>query len=83
MRKRSLYQCLNAKVLGDKIYCSKGHKLGGVKGGRLDVLRLIRGEPLELSICQDCPDYDEMGPPVPKEERGWANLEQEEIKSEQ
>jgi len=37
----------------------------------IDVRRLARGEPLAYNICQSCPDFDGMGPPVPSEERGW------------
>lgn len=71
--KRNLYQCLNAKVLGDKIYCAKGHALFPHSDLPLveNIKRLIRGAPLELSSCQDCPDYLEMGPSIPKGERGW------------
>jgi len=75
--KRSLYQCFNAKVKGGDISCAKGHEVfKGEHGGRtnysrIPVLRLKRGAPLELGICLNCPDYDEMGPPVPREERGW------------
>jgi len=69
--KRSLYQCFNAKVNGHMIYCSKGYKLRRSDDGHIGIKRLIRGAPLELSVCQSCADYDEMGPPVPKEERGW------------
>jgi len=67
--KRSLYQCFNAKVLGDEIYCDKGHLSE-------NILRLARGTPLELSICQTCSDYDEMGPPIPKDERGWLSIKE-------
>ena len=66
--KRSLYQCYNARVRGEQIYCSKGHKFPSVASYQ----SLIRGAPLELSCCQNCEDYDEMGPPVPAGERGWA-----------
>ena len=71
--KRSLYQCSNAKVLGDKISCSEGYQLEKRFGGEngLNIIRLARGAPLELAICQGCPKYDEMGPPIPPEERGW------------
>lgn len=70
--KRSLYQCLNAKVLGDNIYCAKGKAISKAKNPKLHIRQLMRGFPLEMSICQDCLDYDEMGPPIPKEERGWV-----------
>ena len=68
--KRSLYQCLNAKVKGKRLYCSKGHEFSL----HASILALARGAPLELSCCQNCEDYDEMGPPVPAGERGWAKL---------
>lgn len=69
--KRTLYQCLNAKVQGEHICCSKGYSFPAI-GGCLKLLRLQRGDVLALGVCQKCPDYDEMGPPIPKEERGWA-----------
>jgi hypothetical protein len=69
--KRSLYQCFNAHVKDDRIYCSKGYNIGRAKDGTIPLVKLARGAPLEPSICQKCADYDEMGPPVPKEERGW------------
>jgi len=75
MSKRSLYQCFNARVKGDRIYCAKGYRLSGRSGdGTMNIRRLSRGEPLELAICRECINYDEMGPPVPKEERGWVHL---------
>jgi protein-arginine kinase activator protein McsA len=74
--KRSLYQCLNAKVMEDRIHCSKGHALSVMSSdGTVATTKLMRGEPLELTVCQNCPDYDEMGPPVPKNERGWVGME--------
>ena len=73
-RSRSLYCCFNAKVHGDKIYCDKGYKLGHAPDGILSINRLIRGTPMECGECKDCPDYDEMGEPVAREDRGWASL---------
>jgi len=73
MSKRSLYQCFQAKVKGDRIFCAKGHDLSKMTGD-IAVTRLVRGEPLELAVCQDCNDYDEMGGPVAPEDRGWAHL---------
>ena len=69
MTKHSLYQCFNAKVKGN-IYCSKGHPLGRIP--IINIERLARGDALELSSCQNCPDYDEMGPPVAPQDRGWV-----------
>lgn len=71
MTKRSLYQCSNARIKGDKIYCKAGKVLVSVAKGNVSIKRLARGTPLELTVCQSCTDYDEMGPPVPPEERGW------------
>ena len=62
---RSLYQCLNAKVNDESIQCPVG---------KIDknVRELARGAPLEMSGCQACLEYDDMGPPVKKSERGWV-----------
>lgn len=71
MAKHSLYQCLNAKVLGEKIYCNKGYNW---KKFGVTIRQLERGDPLKFTVCQQCPDYDRMGPSVPDGERGWLNL---------
>jgi hypothetical protein len=73
--KRSLYCCLHAKVLDDRIRCAVGHPLNKArKDGTINILTLVRGEPLELAVCQKCNDYDEMGGPLPPDDRGWAHL---------
>ena len=75
MPKRSLYQCYHAKVRGRKIFCAKGHRLNKIsKDGSILAAALARGAPLEFEICQHCTDYEEMGPPIPRSERGWAKL---------
>jgi hypothetical protein len=72
--KRTLYECSHARVLGKRIYCNKGYLLSlKSDDGGLDSRRLVSGEPLTLNICQQCSDFDTMGPPVPKAERGWLN----------
>ncbi|MDD5510800.1 MAG: hypothetical protein PHI12_08320 [Dehalococcoidales bacterium] len=71
---RSLYQCSNAKVNGKEIYCAKGKAIGTGKGGKLNIEQLMSGKPLERRICQTCADYNEMGPPIPPEERGWMQM---------
>jgi len=70
--KRTLYECSHARVGGNRIYCGKGHvfSLKSNNSG-LDAKRLARGDPLVLAVCQDCSDFDSMGPPIPDEERGW------------
>ncbi|MFC1980358.1 hypothetical protein ACFLVS_05915 [Chloroflexota bacterium] len=71
-KKRTLYECAHARVNGDRIRCRKGHPLlVRTEDNGIDVKRLARGEPLTYNICQKCPDYDCMGPPVLAEERGW------------
>ena len=71
--KRTLCECSHARVGGNRIYCDKGYvfSLKSNNGG-LDVKRLARGDPLALAVCQDCLDFDSMGPPIPEEERGWV-----------
>ena len=72
MTKRTLYECLHAKVKGKRINCDKGHPLSlKSDNGGLDIRRLAKGEQLALGVCQECPDFDSMGPPVPEEEKGW------------
>jgi len=72
--KRSLYECFNARVKGDKIYCARGHD------GMIDVRRLERGAALVFDVCQNCSDFECMGEPVPKVERGWIQLVRKERK---
>ena len=71
-RGNSLYECANPLVNGDKIYCSKGHKLGAK--GTVEILRLVRGERLIYVECQGCEDFDRIGLPIPEIERGWSKL---------
>ena len=71
-QKRSLYQCFSAKV-SDDIYCAKGHSFANNKD-TISINRLVRGEPLEYEVCQNCTDFDEMGGPVLREDRGWIDI---------
>ena len=71
-KKRTLYECAQARVQGVSIYCCKGYPLCLRPGnGHLDISRLARGQRLALKVCQNCPDFDCIGPPVPSEDRGW------------
>lgn len=71
---RTLYECSNTRVKGNRIRCSRGHQLiERTEDGSIDARRLARGEPMAYRVCQDCPDFDSMGPPVPPHERGWIN----------
>jgi len=73
---RSLYDCFHARVKNGRIYCDKGYRLRETAGrnGALNVERLARGEPLILSVCQECADFESMGEPVLPEERGWLKV---------
>ncbi len=71
--KRQLYQCSKARCNG-KIYCAAGHYLNG-KHKTVLMECLERGSPLAMTACQACEDYDEIGPPIPKGERGWIHLD--------
>ena len=78
-KKRTLYECSHARVNGDRLYCRRGHPVSSKPGnGHLDISRLALGKRLAFGICQACPDFDCIGPPVPPEERGW--LKRKEVK---
>ena len=71
--KKSLYDCLEAKVSVGEIYCAKGHVFTRLHPDNIPITLLARGAPLKYTICQDCPDFNPHdGPPVPKSEKGWA-----------
>ena len=80
--KRSLYQCSHARVMKKnvysvtEIYCDTGRKLDShpTHEGNLSIKLLVRGKPLELSVCQECPDFSSLGEPIPKGERGWLKI---------
>ncbi len=64
---RSLYECSKALVIDRTIVCGAGHELHA----RIGMKQLTQGDPLEVRVCQNCQDFDSMGPPVPKRDRGW------------
>ena len=66
---RSLYQCSNAKAGLVWLYCRMGHRFKGLTF--ISNVRLEEGDPLEYKVCQKCEDFDYMGEPIPKSERGW------------
>jgi len=73
---RSLYECANARVLGGRILCRCGHTLHQKsEDGGIDAALLARGKPLVYRACRACPDFEEMGPPLPPHERGWSKEE--------
>lgn len=71
-KKRTLYECSNALVNGERIKCRNCHPFSlKSEDGGIEVRRLAAGEPLALNICQACGDFARMGPPIPEEARGW------------
>ena len=77
-KKRTLYECSHARVKGECVYCFKGYSLFPRSGnGHIDIERLARGKRLAYSVCQNCLDFDCMGPPVPPQERGWLKKKEE------
>ena len=76
IKKRTLYECSYARARGESIYCLKGHSLRLHHGnGHIDLRQLALGKRLAFRVCQDCVDFDCMGPPVPAGERGWLKRE--------
>ena len=71
----SLYECSHARVWGSRILCYRGRSLGpGRPDYGIDAIRLRQGNRLALAACQGCPDFDEIGPPIPAAERGWRDI---------
>ena len=69
--KRTLYECLNAKVYDSRIKCRHQFLSSASYDGSLTLLLLEKGDPLVMAVCQDCPDFISMGEPVPEKEKGW------------
>ena len=81
-KKRTLYECANARVKGQKIYCRRGYPLSRAKAdGRLDIRWLAEGHQLSMAVCQHCGDFSRLGMAMAEDQRGW--LKKEEIKRSQ
>jgi len=62
--------------MGNSIRCDLGHCLDAKSGdGSVSVRRLAWGAGLTYAVCQKCPDFESMGPPVLREERGWLKIQ--------
>jgi len=69
---RTLYECLHARVLDSRIYCSKGYRLSKVsEDGSIGIDRLAEGMNLANPACRCCPDFECMGSPLRADEKGW------------
>ena len=76
-KRRTLYECGHAKVGTGKIYCNQKYPLSQASlDGSLDIRQLAEGKPLAPKICQQCINFDRIGPPVPEEERGWLKVKE-------
>ena len=76
-KKRTLYECGHARVRNGRIYCDKEYPLSQASvDGSLDIQYLAEGKPLAPKICQQCLNFDRMGPPVTVEERGWLKVKE-------
>jgi hypothetical protein len=76
-KKRTLYECAHARVGTGRIYCNQKYPLSQASlDGSLDIRQLAEGRPLAPKICQQCINFDRIGPPVPEEERGWLKVKE-------
>ena len=76
MKRRTLYDCANARVNGDRVRCRNGHELSAeTEGGTVALALVARGDELALGICQRCSDFNRMGPPLSPNDRGWLGKE--------
>lgn len=65
----SLYECQNAYVLGNTVQCRMGYRL--TRRGEVWAHRVQQGDTLCFAVCQNCPDFERNGGPIPDHERGW------------
>jgi len=73
MKTRTLYECSHARINGDRICCRKGHSLlPGARDGTVEAKLVERGDELALSVCQICPDFNRIGPPLLPYERAGS-----------
>ncbi|AQY72680.1 hypothetical protein B1772_01005 [Dehalococcoides mccartyi] len=77
-KKRTLYECAHARVGTGKIYCDQNYPLSQASfDGSLDIQQLAEGRALASRICQQCINFERIGPPVPEEERGWLKIKED------
>jgi hypothetical protein len=76
-KKRTLYECAHARVRNERICCDKEYPLSQTSvDGSLDIQHLAEGKPLAPKICQQCLNFDRIGPPVTEDERGWLKVKE-------
>ena len=74
--KRTLYECGQAKVKSQRIYCAKGIALSREGDGSLDIRYLAEGHSLIMAVCQTCSEFKRIGRPIAEKERGWQSLKE-------
>ena len=57
---RLTYDCFEAKVRGEKVYCDKGYPLCGKRGETIGLISVLRG--YSSGNCKSCPNFN--GEPV-------------------
>ena len=76
MKRRTLYDCANTRVDGDEVHCRHGRELSpDSEGGTVALALVAKGEELALEVCQQCSDFNRMGPPLSPNDRGWLSKE--------
>lgn len=76
-KKRTLYECAHARVGTGRIYCNEKYPISQASlDGSLEIRQLAEGKALAPKICQQCINFDRIGPPVPEEERGWLKVKE-------
>ena len=53
---RLTFDCQNTVVKGDRVFCSKGHRLGHAVNGSMALIAVLRG--FTAGVCRDCTDYE-------------------------
>lgn len=70
----TLWDCRHAKIGGQlEGYSGKVHAIDCEYGdipNNLNTLSIKHGKPLRVEMCQACPHFEDIGEPLPKEERG-------------
>lgn len=59
---RVLYDCFNAVVIDNRVFCRREHiflSSGKGKDGSLSLLSVLRGR--TSRVCRNCPDFDDGG----------------------
>jgi len=52
---RLTFDCLNTVSKGDRVYCSKGRRLGQSRAGSLALITVLRG--ISSGSCRDCENF--------------------------